>query len=408
MPFSAAKSRRFLPYAAAVLVGAAAIVVSLQFLPPDEGPPVANEKLVIVSGEDPTGVRQELVDRWNEANPRAQAELREVPGNTGQQRLAIRAALADGSAAIAVLDSVHLSEFAAPQDGGAEGLLAELKSDGTLTNGFLPGPLATCYWKQTLYGLPFNTDVGLLFSAGGVQPPKDLTELTASAGTATDRKRIALQLGANEAFVVNVLEQMLAKDDTILNATGTDNVVQLEKWEAAIEPLKKAYDAGVIVDSASEDASTEAFKSGEVRYMRNWPSQFKKIDGQPGVRRLFGPGVLGGQNLVVSRKTRDTPRYAQSLELLRFLTNAESQQQLFRLGGFAPTRKTTYVEPQVKKDVPYAAELLAAVEAARPRPVTAKYEDVSRLILNNLRPAVLVDRRIDDSFERDMMEALHD
>nr|BFE73940.1 hypothetical protein GCM10020092_072410 [Actinoplanes digitatis] len=174
---------------------------------------------------------------------------------------------------------MHLSEFAAQRDDGTEGLLAELKSDGTLTNGFLAGPLATCYWKERLYGLPFNTDVGLLFSADGTPEPQSWTELTDSARASANRKQIALQLGPNEAFVVNVLEQMLAEDTTILNPTGTGNVVRLDKWEAALEPLRDAHARGLIVDSESEDASTYAFTKGEVRYMRNWPSQFKKIDG---------------------------------------------------------------------------------------------------------------------------------
>ncbi|MET8153306.1 extracellular solute-binding protein [Actinoplanes sp. NPDC049668] len=427
MPFSTTASRRFLPHATAALVGVAAIAATLLYLPQagkrtaSGGPPAspapsatpsadvpalpAGVRLNIIAGKDPSGVRQELIAEWNAEHPQAPAHLREIEGDTSRQRLEIRTALRDGSAAVAVLDSVHLSEFAARRDDGTDGLLAELGSDDALVDGFLKGPLATCYWKQRRYGLPFNTDVGLLFTAGGTPEPDSWTEMTDSARASANRRQIALQLGPNEAFVVNVLEQMLAEDKSILNSTGVENVVRRDDWEAAIEPLKKAYAEGLILDSGSEDAGTEALIDGRVRYLRNWPAQYKKIDRRPEVRRLFGPGVLGGQNLVVSRTT---PYDEQALELLKFLTNSRSQERLFRVGGFAPTRRTTYGLQAVRDDVPYAAELLTAVEAARPRPITPHYDKVSGLILNNLRPAVLYGRRIDDSFELDMAEALHE
>lgn len=239
-----------LPFAAATVVGSVMIAVSVLVLPGETGgrrattppstPPSAvsavsaapdrlaslppGVELIVASGPDLSqGARRKAIDAWNQLHPGIQARIVAVEGNTDRQRDRFHALLDPANADVVDIvnvDSVHLPEFANTSSTGATGLLAPIGAGDTDVVGaitedhlrdFLPNALLTCYWQEKLYGLPFNTDVGLLFFHAGTAPAPSWNELPgALAKNPAVPARLALQLGRDEAFVVNVLEQLLA------------------------------------------------------------------------------------------------------------------------------------------------------------------------------------------------------
>ncbi|MFY1623404.1 extracellular solute-binding protein [Micromonospora sp. WMMD735] len=383
----------------------------------------AGEELLVASGIDQSrnSARQQAVDEWNRRHPDVRARIVEVDGDTDAQRRRFKNLLDPREPEpidIVNLDSAHLAEFAEATTEEGQPLLAALDAKapdipnpitGDLLRIFLRNPLLTCYWQNTLYALPFNSDVGLLFFQAGTTPPQTAEDLprALSANPAVP-PRIAIQLGRDEAFVVNILEQLLAVNPKLLEENGTSPRIVQDEWEEALAVVRGQVKAGLLyypddlkADSA-EAKTTRAFQNKTVAAMRNWPVWFGEIQPEPEVRRLFGPGILGGQNLAVAAKSRHK---AQSIELIKFLTSAEIQQKLLLDGRFVPTTESTYSSPAAQT-IPYIDQLLEAVKQARPRPITPNYYRVSSVIIDNLYPAVWGEKEIPATFERQMQDAL--
>ncbi len=174
----------------------------------------------------------------------------------------------------------------------------------------------------------------------------------------------------------------------------------------------------------TEKASTDAFRSGTVAFMRNWPVAYGQLEEDQEraaggafdisknftVTRLPGPSVLGGQNLAVSSSTTK-PRAAR--ELVEFLTSESSERKLFGDGGLPATRGAAYTDITVRKARPYADALLASLRNARPRPLTTYYtlftsvfQDVVSEALAPGRSPAEQGRLPDDAVSR-LTDALH-
>ncbi|MEU7976924.1 extracellular solute-binding protein [Micromonospora sp. NPDC049081] len=427
-----------LPLTAATAVGVIMTALSMVVLPKETGPtptssadpaaveltPLpAGEELLIASGVDQSRnrARQQAVDEWNRRHGDIRARIVEVRGDTDEQRRRFKNLLGPREPEpidIVNLDSAHLAEFAEATTEEGQPLLAALDAKapdipnpitGDLLRTFLRNPLLTCYWDNTLYSLPFNSDVGLLFFQAGTTPPETAEDLPrALSANPSVPHRIAIQLSPDEAFVVNILEQLLAVNPKLLRENGTAPTIVQEEWEEALAVVRDKVKSGLLyypddlkADSA-EAKTTLAFQNKTVAAMRNWPVWFGEIQPEPEVRRLFGPGILGGQNLAVAAKSRHK---AQSIELIKFLTSAEIQQKLLLDGRFVPTTESTYTSSPAQA-IPYIDQLLEAVKQARPRPITPNYYRVSSVIIDNLYPAVWGKAEIPATFERQMQDAL--
>ena len=383
-------------------------------------------ELVVLSGADDSvgGQRQRLIDDWNHTHPDNPARLESLSSEADRQHSEMVARAQSGQSGVDVynLDVTWIAEFAAAH-------FIRPLDDSTSTAGFLAKPLETCRFDGKLWALPFNTDAGLLFyrtdliSAAALPrqlPPSeaDLRQLKAP----TVKAGYVGQLGHYEGLTVNALEAIWAAGGDVVD--GDRVVIDSPKAQAALQQLARGMVAGrdlppaVLPDSTTftEKSSTDAFRSGAVAYMRNWPvayGQLKSSQDTGGgfdiarnfaVAPLPGPSVLGGQNLALSSDTHK-PRAAQAL--IEFLTNESSERRLFGDGGFAATREATYADESVRANRPYADTLLAAVRNARPRPLTTHYglftsvfQDIMSQALAPGRPPAEQGRLPDDAVSR--------
>lgn len=322
-------------------------------------------EIVVASGRDVTGkngIRQQLIDAWNARQGVSgwSARLVELPGSADEQRSQLLGALQSGSARYDVvnLDVTWVPEFA------EAGLIRPLGEEAVADPGdVIPSVAGTADWRGERYAVPFNSDVGLLYyrrdylAGAGVRQ----TDLSRGVGwdelheliDQVDRHRPkgyeagwTTQLAGYEGRTVNAIEafasavpgRALTDADGRYRASEDDLRAGLtELWaRTSDDTLESAF-------TSDEAATLSDFADGRTAFLRHWPYAYRTLhqtfsDQQLGVAPLPGAAVLGGQNLAV---TSSSPRAGKAAELIRFLTDADSERCLLD-AGFAATRISAY------------------------------------------------------------------
>ncbi|MEW2414636.1 extracellular solute-binding protein [Streptomyces sp. NPDC046866] len=334
-------------------------------------------EIVLASGRDVTGkggIRQQLIDAWNAEQERKgsgyRARLVELPGSADQQRSQLLGALQSGSAEYDVvnLDVTWVPEFAAAD-------LVQPLPDGLVDADVVKSVAATARWKDKVYAVPFNSDVGLLFyrrdylKGAGITDP-DLRKGTrwpavqqligaldgAGAGRRPPeayRKGWTAQLDASyEGLTVNGVEAFAsATDDFALTDEDGRYAGSVDGLKAGLDELRSRTQAAYTLPDAvhSDEADTLTdFAAGRTAFLRHWPYAYRTLhqslsEQELGVAPLPGRAVLGGQNLAVARGSQRTTAARQ---LIEFLTGRESERCLLD-AGFAATRFSAYEDDKL-------------------------------------------------------------
>jgi multiple sugar transport system substrate-binding protein len=360
-------------------------------------------KLKLATGADPTGARQLLISMWNSLHPDIAIEVAEVNSSTGDQYAKFTETQAD----IYNLDVIHIPRFA--EAGRITPLVP--RNDVSL----LDPVRRVCQVESSpdqLWAIPFNTDVGMLYRR---ITDKRATDLAPSMREVLDRGGLTAQLNSDgvatdEAFVINVLEQALAQDDAILDAAGTVSF-SLGQWQTALAPLADAIRGRRVVTDSSEETTLRTYNVRDLRYMRNWPVWFPSVDrAERGSKaatmeiRLGGlpTGILGGQSLAVAE---DSPHREEAEQAIQFLTG-EPAQKLLASFGFAPPGLDAYIDAGVQAVAPHVSTIRTAVEAARPRPMSAGYPDFARAFKDHTFAYLYRGEELTQRFVDDLREAL--
>jgi multiple sugar transport system substrate-binding protein len=147
-----------------------------------------------------------------------------------------------------------------------------------------------------------------------------------------------------------------------------------------------------------EPETDQAWTSGRYGYMRNWTYAYaadnkspSKVEGKYKVAPLPSfegggkAGILGGHNSVISVYTKN-PGLA--LKFADFSASEEWQKISLLKFSLAAVVPGVYADPDVKKAIPYAAELLQALSQAKARPVSPVYPQISQAIYKNVNDAL--------------------
>ncbi|GGJ17100.1 extracellular solute-binding protein [Streptomyces brasiliensis] len=328
-------------------------------------------EIVVASGRDVTGkngIRQQLIDAWNrrEGDSGYHARLVELPGSADEQRSQLLGALQSGSAHYDVvnLDVTWVPEFAEAK------LIRELSDKAVEEPDDLVRTVAaTGDWKGERYSVPFNSDVGLLYYRRDYLGAAGARRTDLSKGVtweelqqlikAVDGKRPegydagwTTQLGGYEGRTVNAIEAF-ASVATHFELTDDDGHYTASEQELSegVAELRQRTDPAYTLDDAvdsDEPATLSDFADGRTAFLRQWPYAYPALyqtftDKQLGVAPLPGKAVLGGQNLAV---TSSSERSAKAAELIRFLTDRDSERCLLN-AGFAATRTSAYLDDGV-------------------------------------------------------------
>ncbi len=264
-----------------------------------------------------------------------------------------------------------------------------------------------------LVALPWFTDAGILYyrkdllDKYGKSVPTTWQELTQMASEIQDKERAAgntslwgyvWQGRAYEGLTCDALEwvdsfgggTIVAPDGkaTIDNPQAAEALTMARSWIGKITPI------GVL--NYDEEQSRGVFQSGNAVFMRNWPyawalanSEGSPVKGKVAVAALpkGGPqgkhtGTLGGWQLAVSRysKVKD-----EAVDLVKYLTSEAEQKRRAIAGGYNPTYRALYQDPEVLAASPIFSELVETFTnaVARPSRVTGtRYNQVSNEFWN--------------------------
>ncbi|MBT2480808.1 extracellular solute-binding protein [Streptomyces sp. ISL-94] len=325
--------------------------------------------IVLASGRDVTGkggIRQQLIEEWNQEQQRKgssqRARLVELPGSADQQRSQLLGALQSGGAEYDVvnLDVTWVPEFA------AAGLVQPLP-DELVDQDVIPSVAATARWRDRLYAVPFNSDVGLLFYRRDYLKSAGVTDTDLGKGTdwpvvqqligaldAAKKKPDAYEKGwtaqldaSYEGLTVNGVEAFAsAADGLALTDKEGRYAGSVDDLKAGLDELRNRTQAAYTLPDAvhSDEADTLTdFAGGRTAFLRHWPYAYRTLhqslsEQQLGVAPLPGSAVLGGQNLAMARGSR---RSTAAQDLVGFLTGRRSERCLLD-AGFAATRISAY------------------------------------------------------------------
>jgi multiple sugar transport system substrate-binding protein len=148
-----------------------------------------------------------------------------------------------------------------------------------------------------------------------------------------------------------------------------------------------------------EPETDQAWASGRYAFMRNWTYAYAvgndkktskaagkyKVAPLPTFEGAGKAGILGGHNSVVSVYTKN-PGLA--LKLADFIGGPEWQKKQILKYSNASVVPDVYSDADVKKAVPYAAQLLQALSQAKARPVSPVYPQISQAIYKNVNDAL--------------------
>lgn len=199
----------------------------------------------------------------------------------------------------------------------AAGVLAELNPDDYKDYGFIEGSLNGFTYDGKLYGLPRNTDVGVIFynqkmfEDNGWEIPETYDDLLKLAGTIKDAGIIPMAMDGADGWPMAVyLSDVLCKltgtdySTVVANAIATGDFTD-PNIQKATQLLKDAADAGLFqngYDSQDYGTAQNLFTNGQAAmfYMGSWETSMALNEDIPedirnNIRVFTMPTIEGGK-----------------------------------------------------------------------------------------------------------------
>ena len=359
---------------------------------------------VIWSMNTPVPAYYEAGKRFNKQNKgESEVTFREMPSDTGQYFDKLRTEFQAGGGDIDVMGS----DVIWPVQFAAQGWIQDLSDSfpASEQQKFLPGPVQANVYENTIYGIPWFTDAGLLYyrsdlleQAGFSAPPKtwdELKEMALKTAQDTGTKYGFIFQGANyEGGVCNGCEYIWTHGGNVLDPDDqTQIVIDSPESVAALETWRSMITDGVAPQAVTTWTETEndpIWHNGDAVFYRQWPGTYALVGtpdsklkpDQVGITELpvaeegmQSYSALGGWNMLINATTDSQE---QALAFAEFMTSPEQEKRLALSDARLPTQKSLYEDPEVLEALPVAKlgqEVL--FKNARPRPVTEFYGDMS-------------------------------
>ena len=272
-----------------------------------------------------------------------------------------------------------------------------------------PAVLEADRFRGRLFALPWFVDVGMLYYRTDLMdgPPETLRDLARTARAQVDAGRVRYGFvwqGARYEGLVTVFVELLgAFGGRILAPDGKVEVGSPAAVQALTALRDLIYEQGVSPEAVlgfREEPARFAFQNGEAAFMRNWPYAYDLMQ-DPESSAVAGrfavapmpradggrqTAALGGAQLAINAFS-DHPKEARAL--VAFLVAPEQMVERARALGQLPPRPSLYEGGPLAGAVAMPLrEALRIIEAARPRPVTPVYAELSRVLQVHLHRAL--------------------
>ena len=343
-------------------------------------------------GKDTTGAFSQVVKLYNQSHPGATVKLLELPTSADEQRTQLiqREQAKSSECDILGMDVIWTAEFA------AQGWIRDVTpAIEARQNEFIPSTLETAKINDKYWAIPFNTNAGFLYYDSKIKnPPSTWQQAYQEAGS---QGGIAYQGARYEGLTVNFLELLYGAGGTVISEDGKSATIDSPEAVKVLTFMRdgiKNGDAPKATLTYMEEESRNAFQNGKVALLRNWPyvySLAKDANVKFGLEPLpqweggQAASVLGGYNLGISTYSKNP---GTALSFINYATAPAAQKKFFVKSSLPAVLTETYNDPSVKKQVPFASELLKAVQQGKPRPVSPVYTQISEAIYKNVYSAL--------------------
>jgi len=266
---------------------------------------------------------------------------------------------------------------------------------------YIAAPLETVHYGGKYWGVPSTSDAAFLFyrtDKGGGSPPATWQQVYSKAKS---EGGLIYQGAPYEGLTCDFLEIAFAAGGKVLSDDGKKSEINSPENEKALQLMVdgiKGGSAPKAVTTYMEPQTDQQWASGRYGFMRNWTGSFalgngkdSKVKGKFKVAPLptfeggGKAGILGGHNSVISVYTKNP---GLSLKFADYSASPEWQKILLLKYSNASVISATYDDPDVKKAIPYSAELKQAISQAKARPVSPVYTQISQAIFKNVNAAL--------------------
>jgi multiple sugar transport system substrate-binding protein len=347
-------------------------------------------------GKDTTGIGKQLVADFTKkyASQGYKATLTEFPASADQQRAQFiqRQQAKSDDCDVFSSDVIWTAEFASQK------WLYDLTPYiNQAKDKYIAAPLETVHYGGKYWGVPETSDAGFIYYKGGT-PPATWQQVYADAKKTGG---LVYQGAPYEGLTCNYLELAFAAGGTVLSADGKKSTINSPENTKALKLMVDGIKNGSVPKSVTtymEPETDQAWTSGKYGLMRNWTYAYaadnkkpSKVIGKYKVAPLPSfegggkAGILGGHNSSISVYTKN-PGLA--LKLADFYASEQFQKIALLKYSQAAIIPATYSDPDVKKAIPYASELLQALSQAKARPVSPVYPQISQAIYKNVNSAL--------------------
>jgi multiple sugar transport system substrate-binding protein len=257
---------------------------------------------------------------------------------------------------------------------------------------FIPSTLATARINGKYWAIPFNTNAGFLYYNSAKVKTAPRTWQQAYQMAKSDGG-IGYQGARYEGLTVNFLELLFSHGGSVLSADGKKATIDSRQARDVLTFMRQGLTSGAAPKATltyMEEESRNAFQTGRIALLRNWPyvySLAKTAKVKFGLEPLppwqggKAASVLGGYNLGISKYSKNPDA---AISFANFATGPKAQKTFFVKSSLPAVLTQTYRDPAVKRSVPFASALLKAVQQGRPRPVSPVYPQISEAISNNV------------------------
>lgn len=337
--------------------------------------------------EDATGGTRSAVDAFNTSQDKYEVVWEKLSNDASEQSTQLLTSLqSSGEYDVLSLNVCWVGEMIAA--GYLEPLDMMMAEGGMCKADYNAGAMAAACSDGKQYGIPFFSDLALLFFRSDIVSPEDAEKLI--SGSCTWDELLAMaetykgQGGTKDGIV------FLSKQDEGLTCLATEFTSTFTDNAAGLATLKALTDSDAtptdILNYKDNDVE-ESFIGGNSVFARNWTYQYASLSGdnsdispdQVAVAPLPSGDCVGGYVFGINRKSEHKEA---AFELLQFLTGPDAQRIFAVEMGYPPGNNA-----MLKDEAVLASNALlslpgyrAAVEASVSRPVVAGYNKMSNAL----------------------------
>jgi trehalose/maltose transport system substrate-binding protein len=345
--------------------------------------------------KDVSGAFHKTIDAYNRSQSAVKANLFELSESADEQRnqLVQRLEAKSPECDVMGIDVIWTAEFASQKwVKDLTPVIAARKSE------FIPSTVATGVYEGRNWAFPYNSNAALLYYRTDQVSKAPASWEDVYRDAAAD-SGVVYQGAAYEGLTCDFLELLYSAGGEVLTPDGKSPAIDSPVTRQVLDFMVKGVKDGTAANGVTtymEEESRRYWESGKATFMRNWPYAYAlgnkapaikgkfKITTLPGIDGKPGVGVLGGTQLAINAYT-DNP--GASLAVVNYFTSDVGQRYIGE-GSTPPVTKAAYQDPAVRKALGLPDEIERAIGAAKPRPVSPVYPQISQAIYQNVNRAL--------------------